>query len=411
MPINTNINVPFIPQEGITAQILQAMQLANEHHAQQQQFGIQQQQANTQQQSVQQQAPLIGAQTDEARQNIESQKTALDIRKREMEYVFGAGGGGGQASGASGPVDQKPGLLADIGDTKSRLGLKDEEGAAFDQAVRNVQVGFLSSGKLDMSPVDKVIEEHLARQSKVDTDLRPTFRNEGNQWYQDMHTSDGKLAYSIPVPPPSEYLSHSTEGTDYMRTVDAQTGKVTITPISTQRVETPLLPGQAPSKAKTGTPGKTGGSFELPGAGKKLSEAGQSMITGLTEATDFTKPAMDFLSKTPPSLADWYSAVAKYKLGGNPGGEFANTFQAIGMARAIATGPLLHGIRNQAIIRGIQEHLPDITDSPSLALQKMKDLQPFWKQAMDEVYKTENVTAPKSSADDLANEYLKGLGK
>lgn len=43
MPVNSNINVPFIPQEGVTSQILQAMTLANEHWNQQQQLALQQQ--------------------------------------------------------------------------------------------------------------------------------------------------------------------------------------------------------------------------------------------------------------------------------------------------------------------------------------------------------------------------------
>jgi hypothetical protein len=48
MPVDTRINIPFNPQEGITGQILQAIQLANEQHHQQQQTGIQQQQVNQQ---------------------------------------------------------------------------------------------------------------------------------------------------------------------------------------------------------------------------------------------------------------------------------------------------------------------------------------------------------------------------
>ncbi len=271
--------------------------------------------------------------------------------------------------------------------------------------MNSVKVGMVS-GKFDDKPLQEAIKDIQDRQGKKDTDLHPSFRQEGNQWFQDMHTADGKLAYSIPTPPPSQYLAHATEGVDYMRTVDANTGKVTITPIQTQKVETPILPGQ-----KVPKPAMAGGGqpFELGGTGKKLSEAGQSMVTGLTQATDLIQPAMAFLSKTPPSKLDWYSGVAKYKLGQNPGPELSNTFQAIGLARAIATGPLLHGIRNQRIVKGIQEHLPDLTDSPALALQKMKDLQPFWKQAMDEVYKMENVKSP-SGVSDEASSYLQSIG-
>jgi len=118
---------------------------------------------------------------------------------------------------------------------------------------------------------------------------------------------------------------------------------------------------------------------------------------------------MDFLSKTPPSNVDWYKAVAQYKLHMDPGPGFADAFQAIGLVRALATGPLLHGIRNAKIVAGIQEHLPDITDSPALVAQKLKDLQPFWKQAMQETYKTENVKVPAGMSD-AASQYLQSIG-
>ena len=60
MPVNTDFQIPFSPQTGLTQQILAAIQLANEHHVQNQQLAIQQQQANTQQgqlQVAQQKAP------------------------------------------------------------------------------------------------------------------------------------------------------------------------------------------------------------------------------------------------------------------------------------------------------------------------------------------------------------------
>jgi len=41
MPTEARINIPFIPQEGITSQILSAIQLANEQHARQQQLALQ----------------------------------------------------------------------------------------------------------------------------------------------------------------------------------------------------------------------------------------------------------------------------------------------------------------------------------------------------------------------------------
>lgn len=73
-----NIEVPWNPQSSLTAQILQAIQLANERHAQSQQAGIQQQQVGISQQNadtsklqVQQQAPHIQAETDALKQSTE----------------------------------------------------------------------------------------------------------------------------------------------------------------------------------------------------------------------------------------------------------------------------------------------------------------------------------------------------
>lgn len=59
MPVDTRIDIPFIPQTSITHEILAAMQLANEHAQQRGQLGIQQQQ-------LEQQAPLVQAQTGQA---------------------------------------------------------------------------------------------------------------------------------------------------------------------------------------------------------------------------------------------------------------------------------------------------------------------------------------------------------
>lgn len=411
MPVNTNFQIPFIPQTGITEQILSAIQMANEAHARQQQLGLQQQQVGMQQQALpgemalrQAQTGLAGAQTDEAQQNIKLQQMQQQMRQREMEYVFGAGTGGGSqpdANGQTGPTEQKPGLFSDAQETKKRLKLSDEESAQFDAALKNVQVGFLSKGQLDMSPVDKVIQDHLAAQNHKDTLLHPNFRQEGDQWFQDMHTAQGKLAYSVPIPPPSEYLAKATEGVDYMRTVDAQTGKVTITPIQTQKVTTPVLPGTKvpkPQMAGGGAP------FELSGAGKKLSEAGQATVTGLTQATSLADNALATLERSKPDWVDWQKSRLEYAAGMKPSNpDMAEAMQAIGILRAQATGPLLHGIKNASIIRGIQDHLPNNSDSPELIKQKLNDLKPFWKQAMQDVFKTENVTAPKEEAKPTAD--------
>jgi hypothetical protein len=81
MPVDTRINIPFNPQEGITSQILSAIQLANEQHRSQQQTNIQQQQVNQQGALIpsdiaQKQAAtaLDRAQTDTAEFNLKSRK-------------------------------------------------------------------------------------------------------------------------------------------------------------------------------------------------------------------------------------------------------------------------------------------------------------------------------------------------
>jgi len=133
------------------------------------------------------------------------------------------------------------------------------------------------------------------------------------------------------------------------------------------------------------------------------------MVTSLTQATDLLQPAIEFLSKKPPKwveLAESPHWLCGWHQSSDP--ELANVFQAIGMARAIATGPLLHGIRNRSIVAGIQQHLPDTSDSPALALKKMQDMLPFWKQAMAEVYKTENVKNPQADLSDAASQYMNG---
>lgn len=81
MPTDTRIDVPFLPQTGITASILNAIQLANEHHAQQQQNAIRQQQVGMQQQALpgeiaqrEAQTKLATAQTETADFNLKSRK-------------------------------------------------------------------------------------------------------------------------------------------------------------------------------------------------------------------------------------------------------------------------------------------------------------------------------------------------
>src|SRR5882724_6043018 len=72
MAVDTRINVPFIPQEGITGQILSAIQSANESHHQQQQLALQQQQ-------LQQTGAFQRSQIADAQQDIAIRKRAQDL--------------------------------------------------------------------------------------------------------------------------------------------------------------------------------------------------------------------------------------------------------------------------------------------------------------------------------------------
>src|SRR5712691_9799621 len=74
MPVDTRISVPFLPKEGITQQILSALQLANEHHFQQQQIGLQQQQVGPNIARTEADTKLANAQTETAQFNLEARK-------------------------------------------------------------------------------------------------------------------------------------------------------------------------------------------------------------------------------------------------------------------------------------------------------------------------------------------------
>jgi hypothetical protein len=88
--------VDFIPQANLTGQILSAIQLANEHHTQQQAAQIQQQNANTAQQEantatqrLQISKPLIEAQT--TREQLAARTDALRLAQEQnaQNYIFG----------------------------------------------------------------------------------------------------------------------------------------------------------------------------------------------------------------------------------------------------------------------------------------------------------------------------------
>jgi hypothetical protein len=85
MPINTDIQVPFVPQTGITQSILQALQLANEAHAQRMQQAIQQQQANTQQQQVSQQGQQVPSEIAQRQAETSAIPQRLLLQKQQID--------------------------------------------------------------------------------------------------------------------------------------------------------------------------------------------------------------------------------------------------------------------------------------------------------------------------------------
>jgi hypothetical protein len=85
MPVDTRINVPFIPQEGITSQILNAMQLANEHHQQQQQMALQQGQLQLQQNAQPSQIAETQAKTGQDQAETQAIPQRLDLQKQEID--------------------------------------------------------------------------------------------------------------------------------------------------------------------------------------------------------------------------------------------------------------------------------------------------------------------------------------
>lgn len=88
MPVDTRINIPFNPQEGITSQILTAIQLANEQHRAQQQLGIQQQQLGIQQQQAQSEIAQRGAETQKTQQETAANLPALQAQAEQARTAY-----------------------------------------------------------------------------------------------------------------------------------------------------------------------------------------------------------------------------------------------------------------------------------------------------------------------------------
>ena len=97
MPVDTRIQIPFLPQTGITEQILAAVQLANEHQRMQQQAAFQQGQLGLQQQAQpseialrQAQTGQLGAQTAETQAQTAAGLPAAQAKALEAKAALDA---------------------------------------------------------------------------------------------------------------------------------------------------------------------------------------------------------------------------------------------------------------------------------------------------------------------------------
>jgi hypothetical protein len=88
--------IPFLPQEGISQQILQGLAQANQEHAdqlaaqaRQKQLAIAQQEANTASQRLATETPLINAQVSEAQARARAAALAEAQQKRVADYISG----------------------------------------------------------------------------------------------------------------------------------------------------------------------------------------------------------------------------------------------------------------------------------------------------------------------------------
>jgi hypothetical protein len=85
VPTETRIDIPFLPQTGVTQSILQALQLANEHYAQQRQLGLQQQQLGMQQQALPSEIAQREATAGQARAETAAIPERLTLTQKEID--------------------------------------------------------------------------------------------------------------------------------------------------------------------------------------------------------------------------------------------------------------------------------------------------------------------------------------
>lgn len=207
MPVNSNISIPFIPSEGITSQILSAMQLANEHHAQQQQNALQQGQLQLQQQAQPSQIAeresnkaLIDAQT-------ESQKFNLQARKDMFSQLTGQQlGAPPQVQPNGQPAPQTKGM---IGDTVDRLTSDPSLSSTEKNAI--TVAGIQARLKAGQDPAtamegivgtyNDILKQHGDNARAIKTELMPDSKSSTGYSMRGTLPS-GDEAYRITAPPP-----------------------------------------------------------------------------------------------------------------------------------------------------------------------------------------------------------------
>lgn len=216
MPTETRIQIPFLPQTGETNSILQAIQMANERHLQQQQIGLQQQIAPSTIAKNEADAAYETAQT-------EMQRMTLDLRRSLIGALTGTTPGaqptqapapqnpadvirGATAGQPAAPVAPKGGMIGQVvSDLSQTPGLSDTQRNALKAAgTQAFLMSYLDPTKaLDgvTSTFNDIMNEQGQTERTIKTEVRPDSNSPTG--YSTVATSaNGKQAYSHPSPPP-----------------------------------------------------------------------------------------------------------------------------------------------------------------------------------------------------------------
>jgi hypothetical protein len=85
MPVDTKIDIPWNPQEGVTAAIIGAMHLADQEHFQRQQLALQQQQVSQQGQLIPSEIQKNTASAGQAQAETSAIPKRLDLQQKEVD--------------------------------------------------------------------------------------------------------------------------------------------------------------------------------------------------------------------------------------------------------------------------------------------------------------------------------------